>query len=1602
LTKKKFTFPIIFFTVLLLSCTLTQKVFADTHTWTGASSNLWNVAGNWDVGIPEENDDLVFPSGASNLSTSNNISAGTVFNSITIEAGGYTLAGNSVSVTTSVTDSVGSGSNTISLVIGGTCDFVKSGAGTLTLSGLNTYSGTTTISNGTVNTTKIVVSGGNSNLGNAGSPVVLGDAINEGTLVYSGADATYIRGFTVNAGGGEMDFTRDGYLLIISTVDIATDGPLTIGGAGQTRVTSVISGAGSLIKSDGGILRLYGANTFSGGFTLNSGNFYIGNASAIGTGTFTINGGYFDNLVSGNITLSGNNVQIWNNDFTFGGANYNLSLGTGAVTMTTDITINVGSVGTLTVGGVISGDFTLTKTGTGAVTLTGLNTYSGVTTMNGGTLRLSGASAATGGVVHNGGILCINHASGLGTGTLTINSGSLENTSGGAVTVANNVQIWNGDFTWKGEYYALNLGAGPITLGADVTVTVNNVVAFTVGGVISGDYGLTKAGVNTLNLSGESTYTGDTTISAGTIKAAAANILPYGGGKGNVIVNGKLDLAGYSMNINGLSGSGTIDNSTGAGTYTFTVGNNDAGGTFSGLIKNTSGTVALVKTGTGTLTLSGANTYKGLTTVSAGVLNIQNAAATGTTAGGVSIADGAALEIQGDVSVGAEALTLNGSGISSGGALRNISGTNSWSGAITLGSPVRINSDADALTISGGISGATQNLTAGGAGDITISGIIGTTSGTLTKDGAGILVLSNGANTYSGGTTIAEGTLNFVSGALSGTGNIVFTGGTLQYALGNTQDTSDRIKNSTGDMAINTGLNDVVFTSVVDSSNTEGLSKTGSGSLTLQAANAFGGAGKNVTLNEGTLNINNASALGDSQNTFVIAGGTIDCTAIAAVTLNNYAQTWSGNFEFTGTNDLNLGTGVVTLSGADRTATINGSVLAVGGIIDGGFGISKAGAGALTLSGANTFSGGTTLNAGVLNIDNAAALGTGDFTIVGGECIANSNFNVSGNWTKTGGTFTPNNYTVVLSGTDQKVFGSTTFYGLTKDISLGAADTLMFQAGDTQTIAANGTITLKGGAGIILTLRACDAGGSQSDGNQWALTVDNTGTTIDVDYVDVKDSDASGGKAISQTNSIDSNNNLNWLFVIPEPPVPSYPTGGGASHPSSPEQGIESPGMVERISEEINDIYRKAMEILKQIPGVASVPETPEIGTPEIPVEELVSREAPLSMQGKWALLPEKPINSFILSPLPREIRDLVNKFPDLGKTFENIGITKITDINKLTSIKLTLPSFTKILGLPTVKIEAGKIALPKGTPIYNLSFETKQKLPTDIVFAKAAGEMIDLNIVVSVTDKGEVRQRINTISGKAMQLAVKPENPVKTIKGYVVFKSKFQTQSSKPEFSLNELLASTVFAFSTLAEEHNPAEIETRLVLTEFEYTDPDNDGIYTAEIEAPTAEGEYEIITVMDYEDSQLGTKEIRLVAVVDPEGYIFTSLAAGELRIAGAVVSLYWLNQESEQYQLWPAAEYNQENPQVTDDTGRYSFLVPEGSYYLKVEAPGYIPYQSDSFIVKGGSGIHANVELKKEFWRLGIIDWKIMIIFLFGILLFYNFYRDKTREKTLKNK
>jgi hypothetical protein len=420
--------------------------------------------------------------------------------------------------------------------------------------------------------------------------------------------------------------------------------------------------------------------------------------------------------------------------------------------------------------------------------------------------------------------------------------------------------------------------------------------------------------------------------------------------------------------------------------------------------------------------------------------------------------------------------------------------------------------------------------------------------------------------------------------------------------------------------------------------------------------------------------------------------------------------------------------------------------------------------------------------------------------------------------------------------------------------------------------------------------------------------------------------------------------------------------------------------------------------IIPIINGIFNPPK--EQKPPEIPIEQVVKQIPPISLMGRWTLIDQSRLSEFALAPLPSSITNLAKKFPELNKTLQEVGVGKITDVSKLSGISLTLPGLSDSAGISPSNIESGKFAIPKGIPLAELSVEAKAKIPTNIVFANTDG-LIDINNTLTLNSKGDSELTTSVISGQKMHLTIKPDLPAKGVTGYVVFRSKNKINVSY-NFSLEDLMASAMFASPAFAQEQaEPIQLEEKLVLSQFEYQYA-GDGIFTADINAPVVDGQYEIISVIKYVDENLSPKAVHMITVVDPEGYVYEAKDGKELRIPGAVISLYWLNPETKQYALWPAKDYQQENDQITGMSGTYSFLVPPGMYYLKASAPGYLAYENKPFEVVQGGGIHENIQLKSKFWWLSILDWKTLLLVIAILLILYNFYRDKLRDISAKNK
>jgi len=338
----------------------------------------------------------------------------------------------------------------------------------------------------------------------------------------------------------------------------------------------------------------------------------------------------------------------------------------------------------------------------------------------------------------------------------------------------------------------------------------------------------------------------------------------------------------------------------------------------------------------------------------------------------------------------------------------------------------------------------------------------------------------------------------------------------------------------------------------------------------------------------------------------------------------------------------------------------------------------------------------------------------------------------------------------------------------------------------------------------------------------------------------------------------------------------------------------------------------------------------------------------------------------------------------------QQIGINKITDISKLIDNQLNLPNLTQLT------------ELNQSTPLASLSDSSKDKIPTNILFAKTFNGLIDFNATLSLTEQGHPQQQITTLVGQQLRLIIKPDNPARAIRGYLIFKQQKSISKNPNTINPSAFTASlTQQEIDVTARSQQTTDLKQALVLGVFDFTDPDQDSIWTADITTPVVDATYEILTVIDYLDQRLEPKELSLVTVVDPEGYVYETTDRGELRINNAKVSIYWLNPEANSYQLWLAKDFQQQNPQITNTTGKYSFLVPEGTYYLKAEASGYTTYKGDVFEVKTENGVHLNLELKAQDAWSKFFDWKTITLIVVLLFLSYNFYKDRKLKIEIKN-
>ena len=877
----------------------------------------------------------------------------------------------------------------------------KTGDGPLTLSGTvaNTYSGLTEVTAGTLNLNKTAglnaLAAGGLQIDSGGTVALLAsnqidDAAN---VTNNGAFAigTFSETIATLSGGG--------------TISTGSGGVLTIAGAANSTFLGVISGGGGIAKAGSGTLALNGTSTYTGGTAINGGIVQVGADNNLGDGT-------------GGISFNGGTL-FFSGSFT---SNRAITLNSGGGTLDTD-----GSAVTLT--GLISGTGTLTKQGLGTVTLNRANDYTGSTIINNGILQIGNNTA-------------------LGTGSITVNPGAELEFNGDNLTSSNPLTLAGGEICTSSGTNTYN-GAITLTANSSIDADSEKLIITSAVGQNGGAFGLTKDGPGVVELKGTNTYTGATHVIEGTLSLFNGAAIADTGAVNLDNTPGVQLLLNNSETIGSLSGGGSGGGNVELGGNTLTLGDGTST-RFDGIISGSDG--SLTKRGSGTLTLGGANTYSGVTTISEGVLNIQNSSALGSGAGRTTVAGDAALQIQGNIAVGSEALTLDGTGIAGTGALRNISGTNTYGGLLTLANDSRINSDAGSLTLSnpGTITGS-FNLTVGGLGDTTIASNLGTDS--LTKDGSGSLTLG-GANSYAGDTILTVGTLRMANPLAipsgSGKGNVSLAASTT-LDLNNTGITvnglsgTGRVTNSqTGSASLTVGANNQTCTFggvISDGYGLTAVTKVGTGTLTLTADNSYSGT---TTIAAGTLRVSGDAKLGIAADS-ATAGNIVLQAGATLATTESF------------TLDRNRGIAVGP-SGAGTLDVANTKTLSYGGAIadnGGSGGFTKAGSGTLVLSGPSTYTGTTTVEAGVLTVNGSIA-NSGSGYVRSGATLTGTG--TTGAMTiDASGTLAPGNSAI---GT-LSVAGNLTLNG-NANFELGAAGGSHASPGVSDRVIVSGDITLGG------------------------------------------------------------------------------------------------------------------------------------------------------------------------------------------------------------------------------------------------------------------------------------------------------------------------------------------------------------------------------------------------------------------------------------------------------------------------------------------------------------------------------------------------------------
>jgi autotransporter-associated beta strand protein len=918
---------------------------------------------------------------------------------LTLNGGNTYTGGTTVGGGTLALGAAGSLNGTIS---------VSSGA-TLDVSAAGNYSLATSVSGaGVINGSVTLVSGGQLAAASTTSTLSLNNnlTLTNGTILYDISGAQH---GLITVGG---NLTLDGGTILVSN----SGGSLANGTYKIIGVTGTITGSGSVLSVSGFNQTGQTAAAVVNGSELDlvvstyiSQNLvWVGDVS----GLWNINGDN-DWFNTGSSTASVFHNQ---DNTTFNDSSSYPTVNLSGVLSPASVTVNSSANSYIFQGsGSIGGSATLADNGSGPLTILTVNSYSGGTTIaSGATVNVgngvTAGSLGSGAVVDNS---TLNYNLPTGTQTQGAISGSGNLTVGGTGTVLESGANTLSGTTTVNPTATLKQGAanslpsaGPVVVNGTLllgglsgtldtltgTGTINNLVAanpvLTVtgggdfGGLIedtTGSLGLTVNGADTTLELTNATYTGATTIAAGTLQLGATNSI--GGGTLNISANGTLDLNSFPATVDSLTGSGLVDDVSGGGTPTLTIGNNGGSGTFSGTIQNSSGTISLVKNGNGTETITGNNTYAGATTCNAGTLDIATGGSisTSTLGGQGFVVNGGTLGVGGSPTLG-----------DAGNAFLETSGSVSIAG--TLGTTE--SADGTLYEITGGTFYAGAVSLARTWGNAT--GVVAVGAPLAAPQTSGFVVNGPAANVTLGAFTIGAANANSDASAYLGAGSLTVNG---EIEVGNVSGGRWNV------LQVNGGFLTADASPVVISPN--------NGANTVNSELYFSGPSTNVVYG---IDFGAATdTVGGLGWLFVNGGATVyvDVGGIVLANTHGYLETnvltsgilgaqgsWSSSLPFylNGTNFVlqpsspSGNANNISLSGVLKIGT-NTSALTISGLPGGQ-------AGTVYLTGANQYNGGTLVtNGATLNINGIYALGGGNYAglTLSGGALQYTNLGYPGN-----------------------------------------------------------------------------------------------------------------------------------------------------------------------------------------------------------------------------------------------------------------------------------------------------------------------------------------------------------------------------------------------------------------------------------------------------------------------------------------------------------------------------------------------------------------------------------------------------------------------------